>query len=92
MENPLFELQRDGTRQFDGVRDPGGQILGTYLHGLFDQPELLRELLDWAGLKQQRAFDYPRFREQQIDRLADAVEAALPLETLCRLLNLEASE
>ncbi|WP_286239412.1 cobyric acid synthase [Neptuniibacter halophilus] len=89
LEQPLFELELNGERYFDGVRDPGGQVLGSYLHGLFDQPELLQELLNWAGLEQQQGFDYPAFREAQINRLADAVEAVLPVDALCRLLTVE---
>ncbi|WP_299177571.1 cobyric acid synthase [uncultured Neptuniibacter sp.] len=89
LDNPLFELEVEGEVHTDGVRDPADQILGTYLHGVFDQPELLQTLLEWAGLRQQQGFDYPAFREAQINRLADSVEAVMPVNRLLKLLNLE---
>lgn len=88
LNNPLFELQVEGSTHTDGVRDPGDQVMGTYLHGVFDQPELLTEWLNWAGLNQQQSFDYPAFREAQINRLADEVEAVMPLESILTLLSL----
>jgi adenosylcobyric acid synthase len=56
--------------------------MGTYLHGLFDRPEAASALLAWAGLDAPPPFDYPARREQQIDRLADAVEQHLDLDRL----------
>ena len=75
--------------QPEGVRSDDDAVLGTYLHGVFDQPELLAELLKWAGLDQQQAFDYPEFRDQQINRLADAVEEVMPVSVLLNLLELD---
>jgi len=90
LDNPLFQLEDDaGNFQPEGVRNDDDTVLGTYLHGVFDQPELLAELLKWAGLDQQQAFDYPEFRDQQINRLADAVEEVMPLDSLLHLLTLD---
>ncbi len=66
----------------DGARSADDRILATYLHGLFDQPEALAALLAWAGLERPRPLDIHALREASIDRLADAVEAHLPLERL----------
>jgi adenosylcobyric acid synthase len=69
LEHPLLDL---GGRP-DGVRDPGGQILATYVHGLFDAPEAQAALLHWAGLDAAPAIDLNALREASLDRLADAV-------------------
>ena len=68
----------------DGGRDDGslsndGQILGTYLHGIFDTPVALEALLGWMGCASQTdtRFDYEAFRLAEIDRWADAVGASL---------------
>jgi len=66
----------------DGARSDDGQVMGTYLHGLFDRPEAASALLAWAGLDAPPPFDYPARREQQIERLADAVEQHLDLQRL----------
>ena len=57
-------------------------ILGSYCHGLFDTPEALAGLLTWAGLAAPQAVDFGARREADINRLADAVEAALKFELL----------
>ncbi len=66
----------------DGAISKDNQIAGTYLHGLFDQPEALEQLLLWAGLKDVEIINYAQLREQSIERLADAVEAHLDLNKL----------
>lgn len=67
----------------DGALSADGQILGTYLHGLFDNPEALSALLRWAGLGGEvECVDLAARREADLDRLADAVEAAIDVEAL----------
>ena len=64
------------------------QILGTYLHGLFDDPSACQALLRWMGLTDPEPHDHARLREAAIDRIADAAEAHLDLERLFGLLDL----
>jgi adenosylcobyric acid synthase len=61
----------------DGARGPDGQVVGTYVHGLFDSPPALAALLAWAGLTAPEPSDYQVLREATFDRLADAVERHL---------------
>ncbi len=72
----------------DGGLSADGQVLGTYLHGLFETPEACSTLLRWAGLGEVQTVDYHALRERDIERLADLVEAHLDtnqLRTLCNL-------
>jgi len=66
--------------QPDGAQSPDGQILATYLHGLFDSPAALHCLLEWAGLQVENHFDINAVREQQLERLADTLEAHLDMD------------
>jgi adenosylcobyric acid synthase len=66
----------------DGALSADGQILGTYVHGLFEEPAACAALLRWAGLAAPRAVDHGRRREESLDRLADNVERALDLSRL----------
>lgn len=66
----------------DGVLSEDNQILGTYLHGLFDHPEACAALLCWAGLTAPQAPDYRQLREAHIDRLADAMEQHLDMKQI----------
>ena len=62
----------------EGARSPDDQILGTYVHGLFDHPPACAALLRWAGLDSGNAVDPAQLREESLDRVADA---AMPLWT-----------
>ncbi|NWE19048.1 cobyric acid synthase [Pseudomonas sp. P7548] len=78
-------VQLDDGRS-DGARSADGQILGTYLHGLFETPAACSALLRWAGLVDVQEVDYHALRERDIERLADLVENHLDTEllrTLC---------
>ena len=61
----------------EGARSPDDQILGTYLHGVFDTPQALSALLRWAGLDTASTVDLRLLREQSIDRIADATKPLL---------------
>ena len=74
----------------DGAVSADGQVAGTYIHGVFDEPAACKAILAWAGLKTQgeQSVDYQRHRLQQLDRLADQVDQCLDKERLRRLLQL----
>ncbi len=83
LARPALQLARDGTGQRpDGAISDDGQILGSYVHGLFDAPEALAALLGWAGAKALQRVDLAARREADLDRLADAVETYLDLAAL----------
>lgn len=69
----------------DGAQSADGQILGTYLHGLFETPAACSALLRWAGLQDVQAVDYHALRERDIERLADLVENHLDTDLLRKL-------
>lgn len=58
----------------EGAISEDGNIIGTYLHGLFEDPEALDYFLRWAGLTEVEDINYEELRESAIDRLADSVE------------------
>jgi adenosylcobyric acid synthase len=70
----------DGRR--DGALSEDGQVLATYLHGLFDEPAACSALLGWAGLARPVPMDYTALREASIDRLADSFSAHLQIDRL----------
>ena len=72
----------------EGALSADGQILATYCHGLFDSAPALAALLEWAGHRPTERFDPTARRENDINRLADAVEANLNLELLAQWLPL----
>jgi len=80
LARPAFEI----AGRPEGACSEDGQILGTYLHGLFDDASACSALLRWAGLHSSHAVDSAALREASLDRIADA---AKPL--MSRLMALE---
>ncbi len=82
LQRPLLMLD-DG--RCDGAVSADGQILGTYVHGVFEAPGACAALLRWAGLHSPVQLDHAARRERMLDRLADTLEQSLALERLLRL-------
>jgi adenosylcobyric acid synthase len=69
----------------DGAISADRQILGTYLHGLFEQSAACTALLHWAGLPQPLSVDHSARREQMLEHLADTIEHSLDLARMLPL-------
>jgi adenosylcobyric acid synthase len=74
LANPALDLGD----HLDGARSADQQVMGSYAHGIFDEPDSLTSLLAWAGLRDIEPFDYRARQEADIDRLADAIEQHFP--------------
>lgn len=86
---PLIEGS-DGSLQ--GARSADGMVWGSYLHGIFDADEFRRAFLDRlrvrAGWQAVGCVVAPYDLEPALDRLADVVRAALPIDALYRKMGL----
>ncbi|WP_087501459.1 cobyric acid synthase [Pseudomonas sp. SID14000] len=82
LERPAVQLV-DG--RCDGAVSADGQIVATYLHGLFEGSQSCAALLRWAGLEDVQTVDYQALRERDIERLADLVEKHLDTARLRQL-------
>jgi adenosylcobyric acid synthase len=71
----------------DGAISDDNQVLGCYLHGLFDMPEACDALLAWAGLTAPRSPDIAAMREASIERLADMVAEHMDTQKLMAMLD-----
>ncbi len=74
LERSVATLEDDRT---DGAISADNQVLGTYLHGLFDHPDSCAALLAWAGLETSQTVDQREIRETQLNRLAAELEQHL---------------
>lgn len=83
LNSPLFTV--DGRPE--GAVSGDGQILGTYLHGLFDHPDGCQALLKQLGLVNGEQSDYQAHRERELDRLADMLEAHVDIEAVIALID-----
>lgn len=73
----------------DGAIGDDDQVMGTYVHGIFDEPAACDAILRWAGMTTGgKSVDYQQHRLQQLDRLADQVEEHLDTAWLKTTLGL----
>ncbi|NNM69417.1 MAG: cobyric acid synthase [Gallionella sp.] len=84
---PLLQMEHGA----EGAISADGQILATYVHGLFESTQATSALLRWAGLGEVHTPDYRARREADIERLADALEQHLDMNKLTELFGLKAS-
>jgi adenosylcobyric acid synthase len=78
LARPFAEL----TSAADGAVSADRQVMGSYLHGLFDHCDAATALLRWAGLETAVGIDYRTLCETQIERLADTLDQHLDLKEL----------
>ncbi|PIE40620.1 MAG: cobyric acid synthase CobQ [Gammaproteobacteria bacterium] len=81
-EKQCLPLIKSSDGQAHGLMSACGQILGSYWHGIFDHPEALQALLQWAGLNEMENFDYLAAREAAFDELCDVLSEAMDIEKL----------
>ncbi len=73
------------------------RVLGTYLHGIFDESAFrtafVRILRKQKGLppdkSQNSGLDYRAYREQQYDKLADVLRNCLDMEEIYRIMGIK---
>ncbi|MEO6353270.1 MAG: cobyric acid synthase, partial [Burkholderiaceae bacterium] len=72
LARPVFTINEGVQTLPEGARSADDQIMGTYLHGLFDHPAACAALLRWAGLETEKTVDLGQLREHSLNRIADA--------------------
>jgi adenosylcobyric acid synthase len=89
---PLLTVhERNGIREIgaDGCLSDDQRSLGTYMHGLFDTPELISHWLNIIGLFD---IDVPSvgglaFRDKQYDLLADHLKSHVDIQKIASLVG-----
>ena len=91
---PLFTIKRsDGTTSSDGAISSDGRIVGTYLHGLFDDDAFRHSFINAtrAALQLGPPTGYVNFkaeREARFDRVAAHVRQSIDFDTIRGWLGL----
>jgi adenosylcobyric acid synthase len=79
-------------REDDGALDVGARVLGTSLHGLFEQDGFRAAFLTEVGRRAGKTFvpagvSFATARDSQFERLADLLEAHLDVDALDALIE-----
>jgi len=88
----IDERSRKACQDFDGCLSADGNVLGTYLHGLFHNAAFRRSILCELAARKGVAFHATSkvlSKEEQYDRLADLVRGSLNMELTYRALGLK---
>ena len=88
LKTPLVTLVHEQAEFHDGAMNDDATVCGSYVHGLFDHPDMIEFLQQWLGQSEVRQFDYLAHRDAEMERLADVVETAWPVESIKKLLAL----
>jgi len=77
----------------DGVCNPAGNVIGTYLHGIFDDGQffsaLAARIRKAKGISEAQApvQTMEQFREKEFDRIADIVRASMDMDAVYQIIR-----
>ena len=77
----------------DGVMNAQGNVLGSYLHGLFDDGQLFAAIA--AHIRKEKGIvtenqapvSFQEFREREFDRIADIVRASVDMDMIYKIVR-----
>jgi len=88
LRHPFCSLtDQNGDRYEDGCISDDGQIIGTYLHGLFETKCVTEAILHWVTGKKISSLDWNEVRNKELDRLADVLEMNLDIQEIIKIIE-----
>ncbi|WP_010296475.1 cobyric acid synthase [Clostridium senegalense] len=94
--DPLFRITKENGNKcdhIDGVINKERTVIGTYLHGVFDNIDfrevIINELRSKKGIEYKKAQPYENLREKELDRLADLVRSSLDMDKVYEIVGLK---
>lgn len=89
----IFNENGNSADYLDGAINKAGNVMGTYLHGVFDavtfREFICNKLRGKKGLKNKKAFEYESLRERELDKLADVVRKSLDMDKVYEIMGIE---
>ncbi len=82
----ISKKNNDFEDYFDGAINKKGNILGTYIHGIFDgvnfRQYIVNKLRTKKGIEAKKSMEYESLRDKELDRLADIVRKSLDMNKI----------
>ena len=88
LENAFCQIKDQNGEQYnDGVVSDDQQIIGTYLHGLFESKDGVEVILSWVAGENITSQAWNEVRESELERLADCYEEHLDIEEILKTIG-----
>jgi adenosylcobyric acid synthase len=91
-ERPFLKFKKEEGFVEDGSISPCGKIIGTYLHGLFDNVQFCNNLLNYLWKKKFKKspslYQKIKSKEAEYDRLASVLESAIDMKFILDLIKI----
>lgn len=89
---PALWLEKSLQRVADGAVSDDGQVMGTYLHGLFDSDAFTRAVINALRARKglpalDVAVNYAEYKSQQFDRLAAAMREHIDIDKIYQIMR-----
>lgn len=91
--NPFIQVLSKNekvTSDPEGCISEKGNIIGTYIHGIFEgaafRESLLNKVRQEKGLAPKRSKEYTNIREEELDQLADIVRKSINMEQIYKII------
>lgn len=93
---PFFEIVNKNGAEVslkDGAVNYKNNVIGTYIHGVFDDMDfrqyILNRVRDKKHLKHKHSLSYDEIRENELDKLADIVRSNIDMKALYDIVKLD---
>ncbi|MCD3297299.1 cobyric acid synthase CobQ, partial [Clostridium botulinum C/D] len=89
----IYERNKIKYENVDGAISKDGRVLGTYIHGIFDNSEFTRSFLNkirkhkGKDIIEEVPKDYWEFKNEEYDKLANIVRENLDMKKLYEIVN-----
>jgi adenosylcobyric acid synthase len=87
----LFTSKGEGSMS-SGITNQDGTVLGTYLHGFFDNDSFRQSLLCYVREKRKiempsQPFDFTQFRQNELDRLSELLTESVNMKKISKIIG-----
>ncbi len=89
-----YGLHPNGSKEINGVVNAKKTVMGTYIHGFFDTPEITYSIINMLRRKkglaplEENPIERKTQQEQDINRCAEIVEQSIDMEKVCSIIGL----
>lgn len=94
---PFIKIEKvlgEASEKVDGTRNMEGSVMGTYVHGIFDNMEFTKGFINNLRIKKglapvnQQPLNYRELKELEYDKLAKLLRENLDMKKICEIVGI----